>query len=310
MNEKDLNEQRKQDQGLKAALERRAKSRPQMPQGLNERVMQRAAEPSRQKKSYWWAVAASVAAICVLTYAAYDYMDGTDEKVVAQQSVNRVHPISRSSAPNNSIECTQSSGRVHPIAQSSAPNQRVECSQSAGRVHPVSGSDVAMEEQELEIRIPADEAEPEVVYASVEVNKDTVFKAPAMMEKFVEKMAEFCKAEAADLDCLKSMDDSTLSRMYVIEDSPENEVFERLIQMAVWYDNDAPGYFLTFSQKQFLFQLHDPQQNLKYFVMAERINAGRILLYSMHVPLGKQISMGCYLEYRNKQNGGKLIIES
>ena len=162
----------------------------------------------------------------------------------------------------------------------------------------------------MEIRVPADKVEPKVVYASTTIYKDTVVKAPARMEEFVEKMAEFCKAEAAVLDCLKSKDDSTVSRIYVIEDSPEKEVFERLIQMAVWYDNDAPGYFLTFSGQQFLFQLHDLEQNLKYFVMAERINAGRILLYSTHIPLGSQFSMACYLEYRNKLNEGKLIIDN
>ena len=160
------------------------------------------------------------------------------------------------------------------------------------------------EEPMIEIQVPRDEVEPKVVYASTTINKDTVVKAPAMMEEFVEKMAEFCKAEKADLDCLKSKDDSTLSRMYVIEDSPENGVFERLIQMAVWYDNNAPGYFLTFSQKQFLFQLHDLKLNMKYFVMAERINAGRILLYYTHITLGNQFNMACYLEYRNKLNSG------
>ena len=162
----------------------------------------------------------------------------------------------------------------------------------------------------IEIQVPRDEAEPKVVYASATIEKDTVVKAPARMEEFVEKMAEFCKAESADLDCLKSKKDSTVSRIYVIEDSPEKEVFERLIQMAVWYDNDAPGYFLTFSGQQFLFQLHDLEQNLKYFVMAERINAGRILLYSTHIPLGSQFSMACYLEYRNKLNEGKMKIDN
>ena len=152
----------------------------------------------------------------------------------------------------------------------------------------------------IEIQVPRDEVEPKVVYASANIEKDTVVKAPARMEEFVEKMAEFCKAESADLDCLKSKNDSIVSRMYVIEDSPEKEVFERLIQMAVWYDNDAPGYFLTFSGQQFLFQLHDLEQNLKYFVMAERINAGRILLYSTHIPLGSQFSMACYLEFKHK----------
>ena len=309
MNEKELNEQRKQDQGLKAALERWEKNRPQMPQGLNERVMRKAAEPSRQKKSYWWAAAAACLLIVIGIGVGYQFSDSprtltqkslSDYSKVPVRLLKSPCPITQKSLSDYTKVHGLSQQSPRPITQSGAPNHSTECTQSANRVQPISQPDMAMEEQELEIRVPADEAEPEVVYASVEIKTDTIFKAPQRMEEFVEKMAEFCKAEAADLDCLKIGEDSTQSRMYVIEDTQENEVFERLIQMAVWYDNDAPGYFLTFSQQQFLFQLHDPQQDLKYFVVAERINAKRILLFCTHAPLGKQINMSCYLEFRNK----------
>ena len=314
MNEKELNEQRTQDKGLKAAMARRRSQRPQMPKGLNERVMQKAAATSSRSRRWWWAAAACLLIIIGIGVS-YQFSDSprtisqksTDNyDKVHVQSVNRPRPISQSGAANQSIGCSQS----QPISQSGAVNHSIGCSQSVNRVQPITQSDVAKEEQIIEIQVPRDEVEPKVVYASTTIYKDTVVKAPARMEEFVEKMAEFCKAETVDLDCMKSKNDSIVSRIYVIEDSPEKEVFERLIQMAVWYDNDAPGYFLTFSGQQFLFQLHDLEQNLKYFVMAERINAGRILLYSTHIPLGSQFSMACYLNYRNKLNEGKLKIDN
>ena len=293
MNEKELNEQRTQYKGLKAAMARRRSQRPQMPKGLNERVMQKAAATSSRGSRGWWAAAASIVAVSVLAFIGYEY---EERKAVSSERL-----------------ATISSSRVKEVTmvEPSHTVQVVQEVQKVQKVKDVKKVQEAKSEEEpmIEIQLPKDEVEPKVVYASTTIYKDTVVKAPARMEEFVEKMAEFCKAESADLDCLKSKNDSIVSRMYVIEDSPEKEVFERLIQMAVWYDNNAPGYFLTFSGQQFLFQLHDLEQNLKYFVMAERINAGRILLYSTHIPLGSQFSMACYLDYRNKLNGGGIKVK-
>lgn len=301
MNEKELNEQRTQDKGLKAAMARRRSQRPQMPKGLNERVMQKAAATSSRGRR-WWAAAASIVAVSVLAFIGYEYEErkAVSSERVATISSSRVKEVTMVE-PSHTVQEVQRAQKVQVVQEV----QEVQKVKDVKKVQEVKSE----EEPMIEIQLPRDEVEPKVVYASTTINKDTVVKAPARMEEFVEKMAEFCKAEAVDLDCLKSKDDSTVSRIYVIEDSPEKEVFERLIQMAVWYDNDAPGYFLTFSGQQFLFQLHDLEQNLKYFVMAERINAGRILLYSTHIPLGSQFSMACYLDYRNKLNGGGIKVK-
>lgn len=299
MNEKELIEQRKQDQGLKAALKRRDMNRPQMPKGLNERVMEKAAATSSRSSRRWWAAAASIVAVSVLAFIGYEYEErkAVSSERLATISSSRVKEVT-TVEPSHTVQEVQRTQVVQEVKE-------VQKVKDVKKVQETKSE----EEPMIEIQLPRDEVEPKVVYASTTINKDTVVKAPARMEEFVEKMAEFCKAEAVDLDCLKSKDDSTVSRIYVIEDSPEKEVFERLIQMAVWYDNDAPGYFLTFSGQQFLFQLHDLEQNLKYFVMAERINAGRILLYSTHIPLGSQFSMACYLDYRNKLNGGGIKVK-
>ncbi len=302
MNEKELNEQRTQDKGLKAAMARRRSQRPQMPKGLNERVMQKAAATSSRGRR-WWAAAASIVAVSVLAFIGYEYEErkAVSSERVATISSSRVKEVTMVE-PSHTVQEVQRAQKVQVVQEV----QEVQKVKDVKKVQEVKSE----EEPMIEIQLPRDEVEPKVVYASTTINKDTVVKAPARMEEFVEKMAEFCKAESADLDCLKSKNDSIVSRMYVIEDSPEKEVFERLIQMAVWYDNNAPGYFLTFSGQQFLFQLHDLEHNLKYFVMAERINAGRILLYSTHIPLGSQFSMACYLDYRNKLNEGKLKIDN
>ncbi len=314
MNEKELNEQRTQDKGLKTAMARRRSQRPQMPKGLNERVMQKAAATSSRGSRRWWAAAASIVAVSVLAFIGYEYEErkAVSSERLATISSSRVKEVT-TVEPSHTVQGVQRTQKVQVVqkVQEVQEVQVVQEVQEVQKVKDVKKVQEARSEEEpiIEIQLPRDEVEPKVVYASTTINKDTVVKAPARMEEFVEKMAEFCKAESADLDCLKSKNDSIVSRMYVIEDSPEKEVFERLIQMAVWYDNNAPGYFLTFSGQQFLFQLHDLEQNLKYFVMAERINAGRILLYSTHIPLGSQFSMACYLDYRNKLNEGGIKVK-
>ena len=304
MNEKDLNEQRRQDLGLRVALAKREQSRPQMPQGLNGLVMQRANKSPRHRNP-WWAVAASVAAVCLLAYAVHEYHQPADvQNTMAEkqhtedkQQNPQVAPIA--TAPGEVItrpKCSLPSTKSQLIAE--AATKTIEKEETAAET--VAEETIRLAEPGIAIQTPTNEAAPTAEYASVAISKDSAYKAPAMMEEFVEKMAGYCKAEVADLECLNNTGDSTRNRMYVIEDTKENEVFERLIQMAVWYDNNSPGYFLTFSHTQFLFQLHDPQLNLKYFVAAERINARRILLYSTHTPISTQFNMGCYLEFRDK----------
>ena len=113
MNEKELNEQRTHDKGLKAAMARRRSQRPQMPKGLNERVMQKAAATSSRSRRWWWAAAA-----CLLIIIGIG---------VSYQFSDSPRTVSQSTTVNQSIGCSQSVNRVQPISQSGAANHSIGC---------------------------------------------------------------------------------------------------------------------------------------------------------------------------------------
>ena len=77
------------------------------------------------------------------------------------------------------------------------------------------------------------------------------------------------------------------------------DIFARLLQVACWYSDETPGYFLNFSHRQFFFELKDLRRQLHYRWIAERVN-GKILLYGTHAPIGTKESSACYQEYRDE----------
>ena len=146
----------------------------------------------------------------------------------------------------------------------------------------------------------ADEADPNLRYASHEEKTDTVpYQDPARLDDYIAKLAEANKVKEGALKCSLPCDSNVVSAVYVFPDKDEINLFGRLLQVACWYKSETPGYRLTFSNQQFFFELKDMRRQLHYHWIAERIN-GKVLFYATHAPLGTKVSSACYQEYCNE----------
>lgn len=143
-------------------------------------------------------------------------------------------------------------------------------------------------------------ADPNVHYAhhSAAANEDTTYLAPSLVDEFIAKFANYYKVKPVALNCAEdSTDTSVVGTGYVFPDKEEVDVIGRLLQVAVKYGNDAPGYGLSLSRDQFIFQLSDNRKQTKYLWLAERVR-GYILLYATHAPMDAEISAACYQDFR------------
>ena len=142
--------------------------------------------------------------------------------------------------------------------------------------------------------------DPNLHYAVNVTQEDTTaYQDPARMDEFIAKLAAFHHVRQGELNCPLSVDSNMVSAVYVFPDKKEIDLFARLLQVACWYNCEMPGYFLNFSQRQFIFQLQDQRKQLKYSWIAERIG-GKILLYGTNAPIGAEFSTACYQEYRDQ----------
>ena len=149
--------------------------------------------------------------------------------------------------------------------------------------------------------------DPNLHYATHAPAEETVpYQDPARVDEFIEKMAAYHNVKEGELKCAATNDSNVISRVYVFPDKKEIDVFGRLLQVACWYSDETPGYFLTFSHQQFFFELKDQRKQFHYRWIAERMN-GKILLYSTHAPIGQEASTACYQEYRDELMNTKSI---
>ena len=144
------------------------------------------------------------------------------------------------------------------------------------------------------------DSDPNLHYASNDLTKDTIpYQDPARVDDYIYQLAEHHQVKPGQLTCSLPADSSVVSSVYVFPDKDDINLFNRLLQVACWYNSKTPGYHLNFSQEQFFFELKDMRRQLQYRWVAERIN-GRILFYSTHAPLGVKESSACYQEYRDE----------
>ena len=270
------------------------------PEELTDRIMNSLPEqdaPVEKKErrrrlvpiSWRWAAAAACLLIIIGIGVSYQFSDSSQA-------------ISQLSAPDSTTECTRLPNRVHPITKLSAPDYTTECTQSVSRVQPI--SQTSAPDSSTERSQPADPVfqptNPNVHYAhhSAATSEDTTYLAPSLVNDFIAKFANYYKVTPVALNCA---DDSTETRVvsnaYVFPDKEEVNVIGRMLQMAVKYGNDAPGYGLSLSRDQFIFQLTDNRKHTKYLWLAERVR-GYILLYATHAPIEAELSSACYQDFR------------
>lgn len=153
------------------------------------------------------------------------------------------------------------------------------------------------ENEDIEIIVPDDE--PRAYAASKENTDDERYQDPAKMDEYIAKLAEINNVKKVSLKDASQKDSTMTATVYVFQDSKELDLFGKLLQVACWYKSDSPGYYLNFSQLQFLFQLKDMKKSRSYMWQAERIGH-QILVYMVRVPIGAKINSANYKEYRQK----------
>ena len=153
------------------------------------------------------------------------------------------------------------------------------------------------ENEDIEIIVPDDE--PRAYAASKENTDDESYQDPAKMDEYIAKLAEINNVKKVSLKNASHKDTTQTATVYVFQDSKELDLFGKLLQVACWYKSDSPGYYLNFSQLQFLFQLKDMKKGRSYMWQAERIGH-QILVYMVRVPIGAKINSANYKEYRQK----------
>ena len=153
------------------------------------------------------------------------------------------------------------------------------------------------ENEDIEIIVPDDE--PRAYAASKEDTDDESYQDPAKMDEYIAKLAEINNVKKVSLKNASHKDTTQMASVYVFQDSKELDMFGKLLQVACWYKSDSPGYYLNFSQLQFLFQLKDMKKGRSYMWQAERIGH-QILVYMVRVPIGAKINSANYKEYRQK----------
>lgn len=153
------------------------------------------------------------------------------------------------------------------------------------------------ENEDIEIIVPDDE--PRAYAASKENTDDESYQDPAKMDEYIAKLAEINNVNKVSLKNASHKDTTQTATVYVFQDSKELDLFGKLLQVACWYKSDSPGYYLNFSQLQFLFQLKDMKKSRSHMWQAERIGH-QILVYMVRVPIGAKINSANYKEYRQK----------
>jgi hypothetical protein len=168
---------------------------------------------------------------------------------------------------------------------------------NVGKISKLEVSRTENENEDIEIIVPDDE--PRAYAASKENTDDESYQDPAKMDEYIAKLAEINNVKKVSLKNASHKDTTQTATVYVFQDSKELDLFGKLLQVACWYKSDSPGYYLNFSQLQFLFQLKDMKKGRSHMWQAERIGH-QILVYMVRVPIGAKINSANYKEYRQK----------
>lgn len=311
MKDKDLQSLRKQDINLREAIARREQHCPQMPIGLNDRLMERVSRKPQNKHRYlpWIAV---TAACFVGTFVIIRSLQNNGNSAVPDELslMAQIEQPMKESVKKEPDEQTDSvEDQEHILAKNTMPAEKKEVKPLSKKEN--SSNSESKETQEItpstisheEVRENETHLEnalgQHVVYASQETQEDTTYQPPRLMDEFIAKLAAYHQIDPIEMECFAPVDSNTERSLYIFPDNEQVDLFGRLLQVACWYDNKTPGYQFYFSHLQFIFELDDEKEGLKYLWTAERTDNG-ILLYSMHSPVGTPASTACYQEFKQR----------
>ena len=274
------------------------------PDALTDRIMDSLPDisqpKSREVRMHWWITAAAACLLAVVGIATMLLFKAAPAQPELSQAQDGAVPTAGSNTTKAWSGDSQALVATLPSTGTQPPRQRYD--QRKSPLKDQGGISNAKNRQEVpnqksHIQVPED---PNLHYAAYELAKDTLpYQDPARVDEFIAKLAAYYDVKQGELTCSSHADSAMASAVYVFPDKQEINVFNRLLQVACWYSDEMPGYFLNFSHQQFFFELKDVRRQLQYRWIAERIN-GRILLYGTNAPIGTKESSACYQEYRDE----------
>ena len=270
------------------------------PEELTDSIMsslpeQDAAVEKQERKSRLvplsWRWVAAAACLLIIIGIGVSYQFNDSPQPISQNSTdlhNKLHGLSQQTPRTLTTKSTDIQHNVHGLVTQSPRTSAKETTDSSTteRIQPVNP-----------VLQPTD---PNVHYANhpAATSEDTTYLAPSLVNDFIAKFANYYKVTPVALNCAyDSTETRVVSNAYIFPDKEEVNVIGRMLQIAVKYGNDAPGYGLSLSRDQFIFQLTDNRKQTKYLWLAERVR-GYILLYATHAPMDAEISAACYQDFR------------
>jgi hypothetical protein len=293
------------DTDLREALSRKYSDTPPLPADFMERMQERMDEPqeapvpqpmARTRRLWRWVTAA----VCLLILAGIGVTmlpenQGEQSKDVYAQNKN----------PQKTDEKATDNGQEVLEEQTKEKREAAQHpATTAETFRPVTSDDRTPAETSPSNDTPATyqpAKDDHLHYAAYTTEEDSTYQAPARMNDFIAKIADYNHVKEVPLDCDTDCADSTIvNTVYIFKDTKELDLFARLLQAACWYDSKTPGYLLKFSHQQFFFTLKDRRKAEKYIWIAERIDGNRILLFCSHSPIDANVSSVCFQKFREQ----------
>ena len=120
---------------------------------------------------------------------------------------------------------------------------------------------------------------------------------PAMLDEFIEMLAEFQGVNKINSECSVANDTNFVETFFVFPVKKEYDVLGQFVQMTSNFPNTSPGYIFNNSGRQVFFSIDDEQNGLNYLWIAERINDYKIMIYSVHAPIDIEYESDCYQQF-------------
>ena len=299
-------EEKYKDTDLREALRRKYSDTPQLPSDFMTKMQERMTQPAEppmpqpatQRKLWRWVAAAACVLLIIGVGITMLHNQQTGQTKDLYTQTNNTQVEDKKLAQDEQHFSLEQAKEEQETAQQPLPTAETKANKPlVAEVH--SSGETSPSVEESAATLPAHDAN--LHYATYTVEEDSTYQAPSRMDEFITKIADYNKVKAVPLDCISDKEDCSIAdKAYVFQDTKELDLFSRLFQAACWYDSKSPGYLLNFSQQQFFFTLKDLRKGEKYLWVAERIDGGRILLYSSHSPIEANVSSACYQKYREQ----------
>ena len=134
-------------------------------------------------------------------------------------------------------------------------------------------------------------------YAEYQTENDETNFTPAMMDEFIEIIAEFQGVNKTNSECTIANDTNFVESFYVFPVKKDYNVLEQIAWMAGNYSNTTPGYIFNNTDRQILFSIDDEPNGINYLWIAEQIDDSKIMIYCVHAPIDIEYESDCYQQF-------------